>query len=329
VTTKEALEIARNRDKRSSERVRFAAMHRFACLVAAWLALVLVLSSQSGMALAQDKAGKGAATTSALITRAQDMFDDQRYEESIQTLSGALVRPGTSTEERVAIYKLLAFNYITLGKTDEADASVRGLLVLDETYELSAKESPRFRDFFKKTREAWEGEGKPGKAAVGETPKVDKPIKLTHAPLAQVTPNTAIKIEGKIDDPDARVAKVELVFRAGGEEKWSAPRPLIFAMGAFRGDIKDTEVLPPFVEYYILALDKDGLPLAGRGDVDAPLRVVVPDDEGGSVVESPWFWIPIGVTVAAGAILTGVLVANAGDENPTTRTATILITITE
>lgn len=306
-------------------------MRKLACFLIAVFAALSIVSVFPRDSLAQDKPAKATATSAALIARAQDMFDDQRYEESIQTLSGALVRPGTSTEERVSVYKLLAFNYITLGRTEEADASVRGLLVLDETYTLPEKESPRFRDFFKKTREAWEAEGKPGKAATGETPKVDKPIRVVHAPPAQVSPNTAVKLEGKIDDPDARVAKVELVFRAGGKDKWSAPRPLVFAMGAFRGEIKDTEVLPPFIEYYILAFDKDGLPLAGRGDVDAPLRIVVPDDDGGSVIESPWFWIPIGVTVAAGAILTGVLVANAdtGENPPGTRTATVRITIGE
>src|SRR5256885_16276185 len=35
--------------------------------------------------------------------------------------------------------------------------------------------------------------------------------------------------------------------------------------------ISPTSVQPPLVEYYILALDKDGLPLASQGDVDAPL----------------------------------------------------------
>lgn len=79
----------------------------------------------------------------------------------------------------------------------------------------------------------------------------------------------------------------------------------------------------------MLALDESGIPLASRGDAEAPLRVVVPE-ESTSVVESPWFWIPIGAAVVAGAILTGVLVATSGDEPPpNTPTSTIRITIGE
>src|SRR5262245_41588052 len=89
--------------------------------------------------------GKSATT---LIQRGADLFDDQQYEESIQTLSAALVRPGTSAAEKIEIYRLLAYNYITLKRTEEADAAVRGLYVLDETFTLPSTESPRFREFF-------------------------------------------------------------------------------------------------------------------------------------------------------------------------------------
>jgi len=39
------------------------------------------------------------ASTTALIQRGSALFDDQQYEESIQTLSAALVRPGTSQQD--------------------------------------------------------------------------------------------------------------------------------------------------------------------------------------------------------------------------------------
>ena len=53
-----------------------------------------------------------------------------------------------ATAEKIEIYRLLAYNFIILKRTDEADAAVRGVLVLDENFTLPPTESPRFRDFF-------------------------------------------------------------------------------------------------------------------------------------------------------------------------------------
>src|SRR5512133_2397242 len=93
-------------------------------------------------------AGAQGKTTTTLIQRAGALFEDQQYEESIQTLSAALLRPGSSEAEKVETYRLLAYNYIILKRTEEADAAVRGLLVLNEKFSLPPTESPRFRDFY-------------------------------------------------------------------------------------------------------------------------------------------------------------------------------------
>src|SRR6478609_2380046 len=80
--------------------------------------------------------------TTTLIQRGGTLFEDQQYEESIQTLSAALVRPGSSEAEKIETYRLLAYNYIILKRTEEADAAVRGVLVLNETFSLPPTESP-------------------------------------------------------------------------------------------------------------------------------------------------------------------------------------------
>jgi hypothetical protein len=269
------------------------------------------------------------SSTSTLLDRAQSLFDDQHYEESIQTLSGALVRPGNTQDEKNSVLKLLAFNYIAMGnKEAEADAAVRAIYVNQESYELPKGESPRFRDFFKKTKAAWISEGKPGQTSSGTAPPSESTIKITYSPPAQVDPNASVKIEGKIEeDPDARVVSVELAVKSGPNGKFQE-KPLVFSMGSFRGEIAPTSVQPPLVEFYILALDKDGLPLASRGDVDAPLRIAVPEPKR-SVFVSPAFWIPVTAVVVVGAVLTGVLVATVGKGKPNVTTATIKITVGE
>ncbi|HWL85125.1 MAG TPA: hypothetical protein VNO21_04950, partial [Polyangiaceae bacterium] len=97
-----------------------------------------------------------------LIVRGRQLFEDQEYEESIQALSAALLHPSDTVNEVIEIHRLLALDYITLGKKEEAASAVRGLLALRPDYALPSSESPRFRDFFATTREMWLAEGRPG-----------------------------------------------------------------------------------------------------------------------------------------------------------------------
>jgi hypothetical protein len=129
-------------------------------LVGALLLALGTLCTAPGDAMA----GEAKQSVASLVKKGQELFDEQMYEESIQTLSAALMRPGIAKQEKIEVYRLLAYNYITLRRDEEADAAVRGLLVLDEGFQLPESESPRFREFFQATREKWEEEGKPSVA---------------------------------------------------------------------------------------------------------------------------------------------------------------------
>ncbi len=283
-------------------------------------------------AQAQPKPSSGKTDTGALVQKAQDLFDDQRYEESIQTLSAALLRPGTGAENKIEIYRLLAYNYITIGRNEEADGAVRGLLVQKEDFELSRKESPRFRDFFAKARAGWEADGKPGKEEGGGA-KAPPLVSIKHTPAVQVEPDAVVKIEGSIEDPTTSVTDVQLFFRSSGAEKF-ASKPLVYAMGSFRGQLPQNIVQPPLVEYYLLAVDAKGLPLASRGDSDTPVRIAVREPQSDSIFASPWFWIPVGVVVVGGVIATAVIASSGGsgpsDPPPTdTPRSTVVIGVGE
>ncbi len=239
----------------------------------------------------------GKSPTTALIQRGSALFDDQAYEESIQTLSAALVRPGATEVEKTEIYRLLAYNFIILKRFDEADASVRGILVLNEAFALPPTESPRFRDFFAKTAHKWLEEGKPGKS-VSAVPVVEKPIKMAHTSPAEVPAGTAIKLTGTLDDPDGRVRAVQLAYRTGAKGKF-VTLAAAYTLGEFRATIPGPAVKPPLVEYYVSAVDKGGLPLLSRGDAAMPLRIAVPRE--GGVLASPFLWVPVGLAVVGGA----------------------------
>ena len=266
-------------------------------LVAASHAAVFVAVPER--AFAQPVATDTKSNVTSLIQRGSQLFDDAEYEESIQTLSAALLRPGSKKEEKIEIYRLLAYNYIVLKRNDEADAAVRGLLVLDETYTLPSSESPRFRDFFKATREKWEAEGKPGREKA-DAP-VEKPIRIMHQSPAQVAPGSTIKLSGRVEDPDGRVRGITLAYRSGAQGKFVLAQAT-YTLGEFQGEIPKDVVKSPFVEYYLQAIDKGGLPLTSRGDVASPLRVVVPAAEKKSILSSPAFWVPVSLVVVGGGV---------------------------
>jgi len=265
-------------------------------LVAASHAALVVAVPQSAFA---QPAKDAKSSVTSLIQRGSDLFDDAEYEESIQTLSAALLRPGSTKQEKVEIYRLLAYNYIVLKRNDEADAAVRGLLVLDETYQLPSSESPRFRDFFKATREKWEAEGKPGREK-SDAP-VEKPIRIMHQSPAQVAPGSTIKLTGRVEDPDGRVRGMTLAYRSGSEGKFVLATAK-YTLSEFEAEIPKSAVKSPFVEYYLQAADKAGLTPRSRGDAATPLRVVVPAAEKKSILSSPAFWIPTGLIVVGGGV---------------------------
>jgi hypothetical protein len=247
---------------------------------------------------AQPKGG-AASPRADLVARAQKLFDDQAYEDSIQVLSAALVRPSNTKQQKIDIYRLLALNYITLGKNDEADAAVRGLLAIDPEYALPPSESPRFRDFFKTSRDKWIADGKPGLQTEAEAPLA--PVKMMHNSPSQVEPHTQIDLTVKLDDPKGRVESIKIFYRAGSHDKFVEDDASLVD-GIAHVSIMPKAVAPPFIEYYFLGYDRAGLAIASRGDVDAPLRIAVPEPSKGWVLP-----VAIGGGILGAAAIVGGL----------------------
>jgi hypothetical protein len=234
-----------------------------------------------------------------LIARGQALFDDQQYEESIQTLSGALVRPNNTKAQKVEVYRLLALNYITLQRRDEAEAAVRGLLSLEPAYDLPKNESPRFRDFFAQVKQRWESEGRPG--LVKETEPPPAPVTMKHSSPSQVDPDTQVELTATLDDPQSRVVEVKLFYRAGSNGKFEESAATN-EKGHVVATIPPADVKPPLVEYYLQGFDKGGLPVVSRGDAAAPLRIAVPEPSKGWVLP-----VAIGGGVLGAAAIVGGL----------------------
>ncbi len=233
-----------------------------------------------------------------LLQRGQSLFDDQQYEESIQTLSAALLRPSNTKDQKIAIYRLLALNYITINRKEEAESAVRGLLALEPEYALPAKESPRFRNFFAEVQKKWEAEGRPGVVTVDKPPP--PAVVLRHSVPSEAKHDQSIEVRARIEDPGKRVASVKLFVRAGSKGKFEE-RPMT-GTGLVSATIPGTLVKPPLLEYYLEAFDDGGLPVATRGDAEDPLRIVVPEPSKGWVLP-----VAIGGGVLGAAAIVGIL----------------------
>jgi hypothetical protein len=249
-------------------------------------------------ALAQQPSGQARAPQD-LVARGQQLFEDQQYEESIQTLSAALLRPSNTKAQKVEIYRLLALNYITLNRKDEAESAVRGLLAIEPGYELPPSESPRFRDFFAAVRGKWEAEGRPG--LVKETEPPPPPVAMKHSSPSQVEPETAIELTASLDDPGKRVTSVKVFYRTGSKGRFEEIEAGMDGRSV-RATIPSSAVSPPLVEYYLQGFDKGGLPIVSRGDAGAPLRVAVPEPSKGWVLP-----VAIGGGVLGAAAIVGGL----------------------
>lgn len=246
--------------------------------------------------------GKPAAPRQDLIGRGRSLFEDQQYEESIQTLSAALVRPNNTKDQRLEVYRLLALNYITLNRKEEAESAVRGLLAQSPAYALPASESPRFRDFFATVKQKWEQEGRPG--LVSESAPQATPVEMAHVSPSQVERNTDVPLSIKLEDPQGRVYDVKLFYRAGSKGKFE-DIAAVLDQGQAKASIPKASVTPPIVEYYFQGFDKGGLPIASRGDAAAPLRIAVPEPKRAWVLPLA---IGGGAIVAGGAVV-GILAA--------------------
>ncbi|MFO0664613.1 MAG: hypothetical protein U0174_11720 [Polyangiaceae bacterium] len=266
------------------------------------MALAVTTTLWAGSAPAQPSAGTPAATSASpgaapapsgsasaapppssgkgvdLLARGTQQFEDQQYEESIQTLSAALLKPSNTRAQKISIYRLLALNYITLRRKDEAESAVRGLLAIQPDYELPAEESPRFRDFFAEVRTKWEAEGRPGLVSP-EAPVIAQ-VSLKHTVPSEAEARKELTLRAQLDDKDGRVISVKLFYRTGSKGKFQERNAMLLpgeeATRRLTATVPADAVKPPILEYYLQAYDVGGLPVGARGDAGDPLRVAVP-----------------------------------------------------
>ena len=243
--------------------------------------------------------GSSSPAPQDLIVKGQALFEDQHYEESVQSLSAALLRPSNTKEQKVEVYRLLAFDYITLGRTQVAENAVRGLLVQKPDYALPATESPRFRDFFASAQQKWEADGRPG-VEVPTAKKIDvAQVPFRHQSPSQTDADKPVTMRGHVDG----AASVHLYVRTGSTGDFLDFEANLGEKGDVRVEVPAALVKPPIVEYYLIAQNSNGDVIATRGDITNPIRFAVDESRGKGWVLP----VAVGGGVLGAAAIVGVL----------------------
>ncbi|HJK96286.1 MAG TPA: tetratricopeptide repeat protein, partial [Polyangiaceae bacterium LLY-WYZ-14_1] len=237
--------------------------------------------------------GGRASGGNPLVRQGVQEVDELRYEQAVQTLSAALIRAGNTEAEERAIYRSLAYAYFALGRLEEAEGAFRRLLaVAPDAQRLDPALSPRVRAFFTGVASRWVGDGRPGSPPPA-------PVRIVHRSPPRSERDADLDLTAVLEDPQGRVSRLALAYREGTREVFRRLDMRPREEGGFVATVPGDDVRPPFVEYYVEALDDSGLPVAATGDVAAPLRVTVPEPEPG-LAQQWWFWVAVGAVAVAG-----------------------------
>ncbi len=277
-----------------------------------WFAALAVATlagtSVGGVARAQD------FPENPLIAHGVQLYNDMEFEASVDALQRALVRAENVPEQKVAIFKFLALDYLVLGRQEDARQAFRQLLAIQPEFQLDpAVFSPEYREFLEGVRSEWEGEGRPG--WIPPQSRL-RPAVIDHQLPDQATRGESLDLRATVEDPDARVRRFVIAYRPAGESEFQRMEAQPVA-GGYAATIAGDRIEPPVIEYYFEVLDAENNVVGRKGDERIPMRVPVPGGEDdGAWYTSWWFWTIVGVGVAAAvAVPVGIVYGTDGGSN--------------
>jgi tetratricopeptide (TPR) repeat protein len=240
------------------------------------------------------------------ITKATELIDQGEFEDAVRTLQKGLSTPDLTDDQLVELYRLLGLSQLYLGNEERAREAYEKLLQARPDFDLPKSEPPKIRNLFARIKEDIK------KRRV-------RPVTLTVDAMAEVAGGEPLAIGARIEDLPLG-AKAKFFYRRAGQQSYSS-----VDFSRRKGSREDfTGIVPAFelpeensayeIEYYVEVGDAAQRRLAGKGDAFNPdrFKVLPKGQEPGTgrteaipVYKSPWFWIGIGVGVAA--VTTGVV----------------------
>ncbi|HUH01117.1 MAG TPA: tetratricopeptide repeat protein [Kofleriaceae bacterium] len=257
----------------------------------------------------------------AEITRGIDLYLDLEYEDAVRVLTEALAEPGGDQDRRIEGYQYLALSHLALRNEAEAREAFRKLLEIDRRFRMSTTVSQTARDLLEEVRRSL-----PPEVVEPVVPASGAAQLSQSASPTQPSVGTPISISIILMDPAGTHKDVQVHHRVRGQQGYSAVTAMRVGQGRYAADVSGMFVAAPAVEYYVVAVDKDGAIVASEGSAAEPLAIPVGSGAaaGAPVYKKWWFWAGVSTAVLAGAV--GVLVLTGGDGPGNESTVTITVT---
>lgn len=274
------------------------------------LVLAVAIFVPAGLAAAQPSSAEAALTS----LREKVLY--AQYDEATSEAQALLARTDLSARTRIIALELLATAQIGTNNARAATQTLATLYSRDPGHRLSDPDaSPPVQAAFARAR------------AARNTPVA---IRLEHSPPSAVAPGVAPELEVQVAEGSDAVEEVRLSYRERASDAFatvvmartgSTARARI-PVGPSAGRYE--------VQYFIEALAPSLTRLGSVGSSEQPLawsgaavagapseeastshrapivageerRVIVDDEGGGDLLESPWFWVGVVAVVGAGA----------------------------
>jgi hypothetical protein len=232
------------------------------------------------------------AVPNPYLDEARQMYANFQLEGLISKLEFALAVKGINEDQKVEIFKLMAFTHASFDDDSKAQEAFLRLLEVRPRYELTGA-SPKIRQYFATAQRQF---------------KERQAVKLQHTPPRASATGATTSVDVVATSGAERVAAMTLHYRPEGDKGFSQTQMQAGENGAFSAAVPNIFPGPAGrrkIEYFVRARDKGGALLAGVGEESQPLVVEVETVEAVKstpIYKSGWFWAVTGVVVAGAAV---------------------------
>ena len=270
---------------------------------ASLLCLALALTPAIARAQEESETASAEAEGARHVADGRRLYAELDFPGSVDAMRRALAVPGLPDALRLEAFEYLGSAYVVLEQTEQARRAFLSMLELDPYHTVREPSgSPKIARFVEELR-----------ATVVEDAALDREARLRPVlPAAgRAGSPTPVQFEAEVGD----IASVSVFVRGTGDhayERLETERD---------GRVYGTEIParsdPDELELYAEARDPQRRVVTRAGEPLAPLLLPIRPagrDSGGDFFTQWWFWVGIGVLVAASVAIG--LAASAGDNAP-------------
>jgi hypothetical protein len=235
-------------------------------------------------------------------------YERLEYESAIELLNQALGQSLTREEYLVA-HKTLAFCHVAVGKDELGISDFANVLNIDPAFELDRASSPRERAAFEEAKK---------RVATGEAETAShlRALSALRPQIVPPQPHAHEAVRMRVEYPGGVANRVSLFYRPRGFGLYEQNQARDDGSGRFELAVPDARVLPPGLEYYLVALDASGASVARAGSLSRPLFLRIAEIQR-PLYKRAWFWGLIGgVALVGSAVATAVVLTRTPSNAP-------------